>query len=97
MRNAVNSYSVEITELLKRTYPNREIAHIGQMPQAVSKFTKLRKLHLKPGVNMRTSDHPYYITDAVYPTGATQTRINWLTGKNNDTYSFIYVSQIAYS
>ena len=93
----MNSYSVEITELLKRTYPNREIAHIGQMPKATCNFTKLRKLYLKPGVNMRTSDHPYDNTDAVYPTGATQTRINWLTGKNNDTYSFIYVSQIAYS
>ena len=77
----MNRYSVEKTQLKKRKPNYTGIVHVGQMPKAVCYFTDRKKLYLHPGVDMRISDHPTYITNPVYPTGATQTRIKWLLGK----------------
>jgi hypothetical protein len=52
------------------------------MPKTVSTLTDMRKLYLRPGVNMRKAgEHPQSLTDPRYPDGNTDTTIEWLPGE----------------
>jgi len=79
VREAVSRYGVEQTQVYLAANPGLNAAYIAQMPKMISTNTDLRKLYLRPGVNMRRAgEHPQSLTDPRYPDGSTTTTIEWL-------------------
>jgi len=59
--------------------------NVPQMPKTVSTLTDMRKLYLRPGVNMRRAgEHPQSLTDPRYPDGNTDTTLEWLPDRMAD-------------
>ena len=82
VREAVSRYGVEQTQALRAANPGLNAAYVAQMPTMISTLTDLRKLYLRPGVNMRRAgEHPQSLTDPRYPDGNTDTTLEWLPGK----------------
>jgi hypothetical protein len=82
VREAVSRYGVEQTQAFLAANPGLNAAYIAQMPKMISTLTDLRKLYLRPGVNMRRAgEHPQSLTDPRYPDGNTDTTIEWLPGE----------------
>ena len=81
---AVSKYSVQRTDHLKQTLPERrrEHAYVAQMPVPYSTLGN-KKIYFQPGIDMRKpGEHPASLTNVCLPT-PTHTYIQWLQGMFN--------------
>ena len=79
----MNCYSVDLTQQYLSTSTS-QTSYVAQMPQTRSTFTDLRKLYLRPGVDMRKAgEHPQNLLNPREPAhGTATTTIHWLPGKS---------------
>ena len=80
----MSKYGVELTQQYLSTSPADQTSYVAQMPKTVSTFTDLRKLYLRPGVDMRKAgEHPQNLLNPREPAhGTATTTIHWLPGKS---------------
>ena len=81
---AVSKYSVERTDHLKQTLPERrrEHAYVAQMPVPYSTLGN-KKIYFQPGIDMRKpGEHPASLTNVRFP-NPTSTHMEWLDGMLN--------------
>ena len=81
---AVSKYSVERTDHLKQTLPERrrENAYVAQMPVPYSTLGN-KKIYFQPGIDMRKpGEHPASLTDVILP-NPTSTHMQWHDGMLN--------------
>ena len=83
VRESVSRYGVDRTQQYLSTSP-AEMSYVAQMPKTVSTLTDLRKLYLRPGVDMRKAgEHPQNLLNPREPAhGTATTTIHWLPGKS---------------